>query len=134
MRAPYELLKWQEMVHLQYFLKLTTIGCTYLYSIYEDFFPIYSRTLGPRPGPPRNISVTEVESGFLVTWAPPAERLELLKFYTIEFRTDKDWKDLTRNAKIRPDETKYIGMYDENVVNVLRSCQDCGFLGRRLLS
>lgn len=63
---------------------------------------------GPRPGPPRNVSINEVDSGFLLTWAPPQERPELLKYYTIRYRTDKDWKDLTRNTKIRPDETKYI--------------------------
>lgn len=67
--------------------------------------------LGPRPGPPRNVSINEVDSGFLLTWAPPQERPELLKYYTIRYRTDKDWKDLTRNTKIRPDETKYIGKF-----------------------
>ena len=77
------------------------------------YFSTLCHFVGPRPGPPRNISITELDNGFLLTWAPPAERIELLKHYTIMSRTDKEWKDLSRNAKIRPDETKYIGEYDE---------------------
>ncbi|XKL61367.1 hypothetical protein PGB90_008424 [Kerria lacca] len=63
---------------------------------------------GPRPGPPRNVSIHEVDSGFLLTWAAPQERADLLKYYTILYRTDRDWRDLTKNTKLRADETKYI--------------------------
>ncbi|XP_060667120.1 protein turtle isoform X5 [Drosophila nasuta] len=65
------------------------------------------RTLGPKPGPPRNVSVTEISNGFLITWQSPLERAHIVKFYTIKYRTDAEWKTLNR-GQIRPEETQYL--------------------------
>jgi len=62
---------------------------------------------GPKPGPPRNVSVTEVSNGFLITWQSPLERAHIVKFYTIKYRTDAQWKTLNR-GQIRPEETQYL--------------------------
>ncbi|KAG6453114.1 protein turtle isoform X3 [Manduca sexta] len=65
------------------------------------------RTLGPKPGSPRNLTVTEVHNGFLITWQAPLERAHLVQYYTIKYRTDAQWKTLNR-GQIRPEETSYL--------------------------
>ncbi|XP_077291593.1 protein turtle-like isoform X2 [Arctopsyche grandis] len=62
---------------------------------------------GPKPGPPRNLTVTEISNGFLITWQQPIERSNLIQFYTIKYRTDAQWKTLNR-GQIRPEETSYL--------------------------
>lgn len=64
--------------------------------------------IGPKPGPPRNLTVTEVSNGFLITWQTPLERANLIQFYTIKYRTDGPWKNLNK-ANIRPEDTQYLG-------------------------
>ncbi|XP_014247485.1 protein turtle [Cimex lectularius] len=68
--------------------------------------PIF-RSKGPKPGPPRNLSVTEISNGFLITWQVPAERSDLVAYYTIKYRTDGPWKTLNK-GQIRPEETSYL--------------------------
>ncbi|XP_026315710.1 protein turtle-like isoform X2 [Hyposmocoma kahamanoa] len=62
---------------------------------------------GPKPGPPRNLTVTEVHNGFLITWQQPLDRANLIQYYTIKYRTDAQWKTLNR-GQIRPEETSYL--------------------------
>ncbi|XP_069356361.1 protein turtle isoform X1 [Maniola hyperantus] len=62
---------------------------------------------GPKSGPPRNLTVTEVHNGFLITWQAPLERAQLVQYYTIKYRTDAQWKTLNR-GQIRPEETSYL--------------------------
>lgn len=38
---------------------------------------------------------------------PPVERAHLVTYYTIKYRTDGPWKDLSRN-RIRPEDTSYL--------------------------
>lgn len=64
--------------------------------------------IGPKSGPPRNLTVTEVHNGFLITWQAPLERAHLVQYYTIKYRTDAQWKTLNR-GQIRPEETSYLG-------------------------
>lgn len=64
---------------------------------------------GPRPGAPRNITVQEVDNGFVITWEPPLEKPELVRYYTIMYRMDSTWKELNKRGGIRADETKYLG-------------------------
>nr|XP_036668640.1 protein turtle isoform X7 [Drosophila suzukii] len=71
------------------------------------YSPPKLRVKGPKPGPPRNVSVTEVSNGFLITWQSPLERAHIVKFYTIKYRTDAQWKTLNR-GQIRPEETQYL--------------------------
>ncbi|KMQ98425.1 protein turtle [Lasius niger] len=65
------------------------------------------RTLGPKPGTPRNLTVTEISNGFLITWQPPMERSHLIQYYTIKYKTDGPWKTLNK-GQIRPEETSYL--------------------------
>ncbi|KAI5638829.1 immunoglobulin domain-containing protein [Phthorimaea operculella] len=65
---------------------------------------------GPRPGNPRNLTVTELHNGFLISWQPPLERVHLVQYYTIKYRTDAQWKTLNR-GQIRSEETSYLGNY-----------------------
>ncbi|KAJ2942621.1 hypothetical protein O0L34_g2088 [Tuta absoluta] len=62
---------------------------------------------GPRPGNPRNLTVTELHNGFLISWQPPLERVHLVQYYTIKYRTDAQWKTLNR-GQIRSEETSYL--------------------------
>ncbi|XP_043507537.1 protein turtle-like isoform X8 [Frieseomelitta varia] len=65
------------------------------------------RTLGPKPGPPKNLTVTEVSNGFLISWEAPVERNHLIQYYTIKYKTDGPWKTLNK-GQIRPEETSYL--------------------------
>ncbi|XP_070133059.1 protein turtle isoform X7 [Drosophila bipectinata] len=73
----------------------------------DSFFQLMPDEAGPKPGPPRNVSVTEISNGFLITWQSPLERAHIVKFYTIKYRTDAQWKTLNR-GQIRPEETQYL--------------------------
>ncbi|XP_052739311.1 protein turtle isoform X4 [Bicyclus anynana] len=73
----------------------------------DKAFPKAPEDSGPKSGPPRNLTVTEVHNGFLITWQAPLERSQLVQYYTIKYRTDADWKTLNR-GQIRPEETSYL--------------------------
>ncbi|XP_026668708.1 protein turtle isoform X4 [Ceratina calcarata] len=62
---------------------------------------------GPKPGPPKNLTVTEVSNGFLISWEAPTERNHLIQYYTIKYKTDGPWKKLNK-GQIRPEETSYL--------------------------
>ncbi|XP_017760101.1 PREDICTED: protein turtle-like isoform X1 [Eufriesea mexicana] len=62
---------------------------------------------GPKPGPPKNLTVTEVSNGFLISWEAPVERNHLIQYYTIKYKTDGSWKTLNK-GQIRPEETSYL--------------------------
>ena len=62
---------------------------------------------GPKPGQPRNLTVTEYPNGFLITWQAPLERAHLIQYYTIKYRTDAAWKTLNR-GQIRPEDSSYL--------------------------
>ncbi|XP_026296255.1 protein turtle isoform X12 [Apis mellifera] len=62
---------------------------------------------GPKPGPPKNLTVTEVSNGFLITWEAPVERNHLIQYYTIKYKTDGPWKTLNK-GQIRAEETSYL--------------------------
>ncbi|XP_026681541.1 protein turtle-like, partial [Diaphorina citri] len=68
--------------------------------------PVF-RPKGPKPGPPRNVSVTEVNNGFVISWQPPLERASLIQYYLIKYRTDGSWKTLNK-GQIRPEENSYL--------------------------
>lgn len=65
---------------------------------------------GPKPGPPRNLTVTEVSNGFLISWQPPLEKANIIQHYTIKYRTDGPWKTLNK-GQIRPEDTQYLGRW-----------------------
>lgn len=62
---------------------------------------------GPKPGQPRNLTVTEISNGFMISWQAPLERSHLVQYYTIKYRTDGNWKTLNKGT-IRSEETSYL--------------------------
>ncbi|XP_063990068.1 protein turtle isoform X2 [Diachasmimorpha longicaudata] len=68
---------------------------------------VASGNTGPKPGPPRNLTVTEISNGFLITWQHPLERSHLVQYYDIVYKTDGLWKPLNK-GQIRPEETSYL--------------------------
>lgn len=72
---------------------------------------------GPRPGPPKNLTVTEINNGFLISWEQPNERANLVLHYTIKYRTDAQWKTLNKGT-IRPEETQYLGNWETHTTHV----------------
>ncbi|KAI4501450.1 hypothetical protein M0802_003327 [Mischocyttarus mexicanus] len=70
-------------------------------------FPTIVRPKGPKPGPPKNLTVTEVSNGFLITWEAPSERNHLIRHYTIKYKTDGPWKNLNK-GQIRPEDTQFL--------------------------
>ncbi|XP_022903415.1 protein turtle isoform X4 [Onthophagus taurus] len=73
----------------------------------KPFLPPPDEPTGPKPGPPRNLTVTEINNGFLISWEPPLERAKLVQYYNIKYRTDGPWKALNK-AQIRPDDYTYL--------------------------
>ncbi|XP_018406944.1 PREDICTED: protein turtle-like isoform X4 [Cyphomyrmex costatus] len=69
--------------------------------------PASSDQSGPKPSSPRNLTVTEISNGFLITWQPPSEKTHLIQYYTIKYKTDGPWKTLNK-GQIRPEETSYL--------------------------
>uniref|UniRef100_A0A8D8SYH6 Protein turtle n=1 Tax=Cacopsylla melanoneura TaxID=428564 RepID=A0A8D8SYH6_9HEMI len=67
--------------------------------------PVF-RPKGPKPGPPRNVTVTEVGNGFVISWMSPLERANLIQYYLIKYRTGGNWKTLNK-GQIRPEENSY---------------------------
>ncbi|XP_025831527.1 LOW QUALITY PROTEIN: protein turtle [Agrilus planipennis] len=67
----------------------------------------YLSLAGPKPGPPRNLTVTEISNGFLITWQPPLEGTKLVQYYNIKYRTEKEWKSLNKGP-IRAEDTQYL--------------------------
>lgn len=65
--------------------------------------------IGPKPGPPRNVSITEVRNGFVISWEAPLERTSLVLYYVIHYKTDGIWRTLNK-AQIRAEDTSYLGM------------------------
>lgn len=86
-----------------------------LYSLSKMFLCLSSllipyKSSGPKPGPPKNLTVTEVSNGFLISWEAPVERNHLIQYYTIKYKTDGPWKTLNK-GQIRPEETSYLGTF-----------------------
>lgn len=89
-----------------------------------------SSCLGPKPGPPRNLTVTEISNGFLITWQVPLERSHLIQYYTIKYRTDGNWKTLNK-GQIRPEETSYLGneTFNDKQTNMIVFSQSNDWMG-----
>ncbi|XP_017772989.1 PREDICTED: protein turtle isoform X2 [Nicrophorus vespilloides] len=85
----------------------TLVGLPHKVQVTPTPFLPASDDAGPKPGPPRNLTVTEIPNGFLITWQPPIERSQLIQYYTIKYRTDGPWKNLNKNS-IRPEDTQYL--------------------------
>ncbi|XP_026814375.1 protein turtle-like isoform X4 [Rhopalosiphum maidis] len=62
---------------------------------------------GPKPGPPRNVSIAEVKNGFVISWQAPLERANLVRYYVINYKTDGIWRTLNK-AQIRAEDTHYL--------------------------
>lgn len=64
--------------------------------------------LGPKPWPPRNVSIEKGPLGVVITWQPPKNQTVPVAFYFVEHRTDDgQWQ---RWGPIR-DETSYLGNF-----------------------
>ncbi|XP_060868697.1 protein turtle-like isoform X5 [Metopolophium dirhodum] len=62
---------------------------------------------GPKPGPPRNVSIAEVKNGFVISWQAPLERAHLVRYYVINYKTDGIWRTLNK-AQIRAEDDRYL--------------------------
>lgn len=64
--------------------------------------------LGPKPWPPRNVSIEKGPLGVVINWQPPKNQTVPVAFYFVEHRTDDgQWQ---RWGPIR-DETSYLGNF-----------------------
>ncbi|XP_008189425.1 protein turtle isoform X2 [Acyrthosiphon pisum] len=70
-------------------------------------YPPVFRPKGPKPGPPRNVSIAEVKNGFVISWQAPLERAHLVRYYVINYKTDGIWRTLNK-AQIRAEDTRYL--------------------------
>ncbi|XP_065159614.1 protein turtle isoform X4 [Atheta coriaria] len=83
------------------------VGLPYKVQVTPTPFMPAASDSGPKPGIPRNLTVTEIANGFMISWQAPIERANLIQYYTIKYRTDGPWKNLNKNS-IRPVDTNYL--------------------------
>ncbi|XP_022243932.1 protein turtle-like [Limulus polyphemus] len=57
------------------------------------YIPTVLKPSGPKPSPPRNVSVQETDDGVLISWLSPLNQKIPVAFYYVEYRTQsKPWK------------------------------------------
>lgn len=59
----------------------------------STYIPTVQRPSGPKPWPPRNVTVMKTKEGVKISWAPPHNQSVPVVFYYVEYRTtDKSWQ------------------------------------------
>ncbi|KAK3588825.1 hypothetical protein CHS0354_028474 [Potamilus streckersoni] len=71
-----------------------------------SYIPPIVKPLGPRPSPPRNLSVIGDPLGLVLSWLPPENTSVPIFYYTVEYRTDGDW--VSEQSNIFHPNTSYI--------------------------
>ncbi|XP_022245546.1 protein turtle-like isoform X2 [Limulus polyphemus] len=57
------------------------------------YIPTVQKPSGPKPSPPRNVTVQETEDGLLISWLSPLNQKVPVAFYYVEYRTQSmSWK------------------------------------------
>ncbi len=54
---------------------------------------------GPRPGPPRNVTIRQQKNGLLISWLPPINTTVPVSYYVVFYRTVGRWVPLTNNIE-----------------------------------
>ncbi|KAL3886696.1 hypothetical protein ACJMK2_026675 [Sinanodonta woodiana] len=70
------------------------------------YIPPIVKPLGPRPSPPRNLSVSGDPLGIVLSWLPPENTSVPIFYYTVEYRTDGDW--VSEQSNVLHPNTSYI--------------------------
>ncbi|XP_053203536.1 protein turtle-like isoform X3 [Panonychus citri] len=76
----------------------------------STYIPSVLKSTGPKPGPPRNVTVTRVAQGYAISWLSPANRTVPVAYYYIEYKVGSsgsgttNWKTWGPIAK----ETSYL--------------------------
>ena len=67
--------------------------------------------LGPKPSPPKNITVVSTKDGILISWEPPSpsDSVVPVAYYDIEYRTNETPTRKLNKKKILGETTKYLG-------------------------
>nr|CAD7454887.1 unnamed protein product [Timema tahoe] len=88
---------------------MTNVGVTMptpLQPAQEDDVPRPSDD-GPKPGPPLGLTITDTSLGYLLKWQTPSEKVDLLQYYSVRYKTDSGWRILNRDD-IDPADTSYL--------------------------
>ncbi|XP_023238689.1 protein turtle-like isoform X2 [Centruroides sculpturatus] len=57
------------------------------------YIPTVQKPAGPKPWPPRNVTITNTPHGVLISWLPPMNKSIPVAFYYVEYKTeDRPWK------------------------------------------
>ncbi|XP_067143832.1 protein turtle-like isoform X2 [Centruroides vittatus] len=57
------------------------------------YIPTVQKPAGPKPWPPRNVTITNTPHGVLISWLPPINKSIPVAFYYVEYKTeDRPWK------------------------------------------
>ncbi|UYV84879.1 IGSF9B [Cordylochernes scorpioides] len=91
-------------------LGITSAACTRLTPTERPTSPQFRnprcRVSGPKPWPPRNVTVNKTPQGLHIQWMPPLNRSVPIAFYYVEYRTgDQAWQ---RGEPVK-DHTSYLG-------------------------
>ncbi|RWS31959.1 protein turtle-like protein [Leptotrombidium deliense] len=83
-------------------------GSTYIPPIQVNSEPSRATPSGPKPGPPRNVTITRVAQGYAISWSPPLNKTVPVAYYYIEYKMGLgDWKTWGPIAK----ETSYLAKH-----------------------
>lgn len=61
--------------------------------------------LGPKPAPPRNLTVRQLSTGLFISWLPPYDLTVPVQYYKVYYRTVGPWVPLTGEIT---DKTTYL--------------------------
>ena len=69
--------------------------------------------LGPKPLPPRNLTIDESTYGLILKWLPPEDETVAIAYYSVDYKSDysthAQWKKL--NKRPIKDKYQYSGEY-----------------------
>ena len=61
--------------------------------------------LGPKPAPPRNLTLRQMRTGLFISWLPPYDLTVPVQYYKVYYRTVGPWVPLTGEIT---DKTTYL--------------------------
>ncbi|KAI0211548.1 Protein turtle [Lamellibrachia satsuma] len=71
----------------------------------KTYIPPIIKTIGPKPAPPRNLTVRQLSTGLFISWLPPYDLTVPVQYYKVYYRTVGPWVPLTGEIT---DKTTYL--------------------------
>lgn len=79
----------------------------------EPTIPSTAAPVGPKPGPPRNVTIEKMAQGWVIAWLPPHEKITPVAYYRIQYKEgDGAWQNSEPISK----DTAYLSIYKYQLI------------------